>query len=652
MTEPDPIAEPTVGDDLPAPGTRFDDSLLRVSAPLPRVRAQAISRLVITILLELALAAYAVLTSFSPVLVTLLLFGLCYGVASGLYYLWLTRHDQDLLGRRAAIFSMVVDVLAGAFVTVVAGAEGLAFYPVFMWIIVANGLRFGRRRLRLAAALILPAFLFANLANGTAAMLPGVVAGLTAGLLLLPAFLHLTLAKMADAQQALARRTEQAHFLATHDPLTALPNRPHLLQRLKHAIERAERRGERLAVLFLDLDGFKSVNDSLGHDNGDLLLRSTADCLRGTVRRMDTVSRLGGDEFILLIEDCDHTHDVSAVVERVFQCARRNYGIAGTEVYVTWSCGIAVYPKDGRDGDTLIRHADVAMYRAKAGGGNRAVSYDPTMSEEILADLRLREELRRALDAHEFRVHYQPLYRDGEDAPVGLEALVRWHHPSRGLLLPSAFLSVADGSGLLLRVDRQVFAKAIADVAALRRDYSVDLRLAVNIAPRHLRDPAFADMLAELLRAHGLPANRLDLELTERALLEESDTAAATLGHLRELGMRITLDDFGTGQVSLAQLRHGAIDTVKLDGRLLRGIPRIAADCVMLEGILDIATGLGLTVTAEGVEQDDQHDWLVQRGCRLLQGYRYGEPTDLSTLRQALCALRPNGNGQRRSAVG
>jgi diguanylate cyclase (GGDEF)-like protein len=608
----------------------LDYLFFKTSKDVSQERAQAVARLMIIGALLGGTATAGALQGFPEILRPLLLFGVGYGLFGIGLYIYLRRLTRP--APLVRVVGMLGDLSAAGALSYLAGVDGLAFYPLFLWIIIGNGLRFGHGSLTLATLIGLVSFISAHLLSGVAFEYPGIFAGLIIGLLMLPRFMHLTLARLATANRELQEQKEQAQFLAQHDVLTGLPNRQLLLLRLEHAINRARRNRTRLAVLFLDLDGFKRINDSLGHDYGDQLLILVADCLRRTVRRVDTLSRLGGDEFILLIEEYRQPRDISAVVERMFGCARRLYNVKGTDAYLTWSCGIALYPKDGKDGHTLIKNADIAMYRAKARGGNRAVSYDPAMSRRIIADLKLRTELRRAIDSREFYVVYQPLRDALDGSPVGLEALVRWEHPHQGAMAPEAFLDVAMESGLMRQVDRLVLDIAIGDMVGLRRQSPLDLRLAINVSPHHLDDDGFSKLLEELLKKHGLPPTVLDLEITERALIRETETSRAVLRLLRDQGIRVTLDDFGTGCSSLAHLRHCDVDNVKLDRGLVQGIPDQPGDCATAKGILGIARSLDLAVAAVGVETDEQRLWLAEHGCTLVQGYGFGRPAAIDEI--------------------
>ena len=614
------------------------DFLLFRHAGSDQERAQSYARLTITAVLALCFTGAILLGAPSALPRTLLGLSGIYGLLALGWHLLVTRCPGCWPPRQRVILLLDLSVVGAA--TWVAGSAGIAFYPLLLWIIIGNGIRFGPRQLAVATAAGVPVFALAMLAGGVAAEMPVVFAGLIAGLLLLPRFMQLTLLRLAAANRELKRQKEQAEDLARHDTLTGLPNRHMLSQRLEHAIARARRNGTRLAVLFLDLDGFKRINDSFGHDYGDRLLVRVAECMRATLREVDTVCRLGGDEFILLIEEYANPGDVSAIIDRLFGCARRFYRIVDTDAYVTWSCGVAVYPKDGGDAGTLIKNADIAMYRAKARGSNCAVSYDPAMSRQVLAELRLRNELRRAIDSGEMFVCYQPKVSADDGRMLAIEALVRWQHPGRGALSPGDFLDVAIASHLMAEVDEQVLEIALADLAALRAEGRPQLRLAINATAQQLGSPGFAERLQALLEKHGLAPDVLDIELTEQALLAENEDMRSLFRHLRGLGVRFALDDFGTGYSSLAHLRHFSIDEVKIHQSFIRGLPDDAGDCAMIEGIIAIAARIGLDVAAEGVETEAQSRWLLEHGCPVQQGFHHGGPQELERLRESLAGAQ------------
>lgn len=559
-----------------------------------------------------------------------------YALLSTLYLWSLRRLDRERRWPWRQVVVITTDLTMVAAASTLLGSAGLGLYPILLWIIVVNGVCFGPRYLGFAAAVAVLEFAVAHLVTGVAMSLPMVYVGLLGGLIVLPWLMQQKLVRMIDSNRALIAQKARAEHQALHDTLTDLPNRHLLLQRMDHAIHRARRSGMRLAVLFLDLDGFKRVNDSQGHDAGDDLLIQLARCLAGSVRETDTLCRLGGDEFVLLIEDCGSARDLNRVIDRLFGCARRLYKLQDQETWVTWSCGVAVYPRDGGDCSTLMRNADLAMYRAKARGGDCCIQYNPSMSRQVLRDLALRTELRRAVDNREFLVYYQPQVDATGGVTLAVEALVRWRHPGRGVLAPSEFLSVALMSGLMAEVDALVLEIALRDLADLRRGGVPNLRLAVNLSARQLANADFATWLDGLLARHGLAADVLDIETTETTFLEETDNIRELIRTLRGRGIRFVLDDFGTGYSSLAHLRRFDLDLVKIDHSFIRGLPGDEGDRAMVEGILAVAGRLGLRVAAEGVETAAQRDLLLARGCTWQQGFHYAGPLPLAALRELL----------------
>ena len=618
------------------PGARlaYDHLILRLWPQATQEQLQAMVRLGAGAALTLGSAVAVLLGGAHRPLLAVLLLGLAYtGVVA-----ILARHLQRRSGRhrRRETLTMGFDIGVLSLATAATGLSGLAFYPLFLWIMLANGLRFGPAMLTTTALAAIPGFTIASLINGSVEALPVVCAALLFGLLLVPGAMLTSLRRMARTNRELAARKDQAEHIAKHDALTGLANRELLKERLERALLRARRNTSQLAVLFLDLDGFKRVNDSLGHDQGDRLLIAVAECLRSTVREVDTVSRLGGDEFILLIEGYDDESDISAVIDRLSGCARRRYPIDGSDTYVTWSCGIATYPKDGADGNTLIKNADIAMYRAKAQGRNCAVSYDHEMSKQIDADLRLRNELRHAIDSREFFVAYQPLVESDRRRLVGVEALVRWQHPARGALAPGSFLPAALAQRLMPEIDGCVLELAADAIASLEREHPRGLRLAVNLDAQQLASRGFAAKLEQTMERAGLALERLDIELNEAALLEAGSRITGLFETLRSRGVRLVLDDFGTGYSSLGSLHRFPIDLIKIDRSFIAGIPHDPADCAMVDGIISIAARLGLEIAAEGVEREAQRDWLSAHDCRLQQGFLHGGPEDIEALRARL----------------
>ncbi|MEZ5331469.1 MAG: EAL domain-containing protein [Thermoanaerobaculia bacterium] len=411
---------------------------------------------------------------------------------------------------------------------------------------------------------------------------------------------------------------ELIEHLAYHDPLTGLPNRRWLKDAGDKLLSHGARAGRSAAVLFVDLDDFKDVNDTLGHAAGDELLLEVAQRFRATTRSESVLVRLGGDEFAVLLSDCDAAAARTAG-DRLLEALQEPFHPADAEVYVGASVGVALFPGHGGDMETLLRRADVAMYTAKRSRG-RIELYDPETDSYTPARLQLQSELYRALhEPDQLRVYYQPIYDLEREEVVGVEALVRWQHPERGFLEPADFLSVAENARLIPLLDRYVLHRALDDWSHL------GIRISVNVHPRTLADPEYAQRVAEELARAGFPANRLMLEITERALTDPEGMRDA-LCQLATLGVVLMADDYGIGQSSLIYIRRFPFHGLKIDCSLAAGIGARPEDEAVIEAIAGLAEKLDLELVVEGVETRDAMDWLSERGCPLIQGFAIGRP--------------------------
>lgn len=427
----------------------------------------------------------------------------------------------------------------------------------------------------------------------------------------------------------------QLEHQATHDPLTGLPNRVLLLDRLGQALARAARSGNATAMLFIDLDRFKVVNDGLGHDVGDRLLAEVAHRLRDSVRGFDTVARFGGDEFVVLCDEVDDTATLVALAQRIADALKHPFVLDGTEIYVTASTGIAL--AEGTDTPTdLLRKADVAMYRAKAAGGDDFAIFDGAM--QAWADTRLDTEsaLRGAIGREELRVHYQPVYELPGGHPTGVEALVRWERPGLGLVPPAQFIGVAEETGAIVEIGTWVLEEACAQAVRWQHEqHASDLSMSVNVSTRQLGSPGFVDVVAEALARTGLEPAGLILEITESVLVEDAVQAQAVLRELKALGVRLALDDFGTGHSSLVYLLRFPIDVLKVDRSFVQEVHSTGEGSTIVGAVIALAHGLGMTVVAEGVETAEHLEALARLGCDYAQGYhlaRPGPPSEISRL--------------------
>jgi diguanylate cyclase (GGDEF)-like protein/PAS domain S-box-containing protein len=429
---------------------------------------------------------------------------------------------------------------------------------------------------------------------------------------------------------------ERLRFLAHHDTLTELPNRALLLERLQRDLAAAGSAKRKLGVLFLDLDRFKIINDTLGHDTGDAMLRQLSERLLHRLRPNDSIARFGGDEFVLLINDIKSVDELASLAERMLIALLPPFDIHTTALHVTASVGISVYPDDGEDSGTLLKHADAAMYRAKEMGGNTFQFYSAEMGSHAMKRLTLENDLRMALDRGEFVLHYQPQIDIESGRVVGVEALLRWNHAERGLVGPLDFIPLLEETGLIVAVGRWVLESALAQLAEWHRAGWPSLSVAVNLSSHQFHEPELAERLADYLRTYALPARCVELEITESTLLQHIPATTATLEKLSQHGLGIALDDFGTGYSSLSYLRRFPIDTLKIDRSFVRDIPADSNAAAITRAIVVMAQSLQLRLVAEGVELEQQRDFLRSLGCSTMQGYLFSKPLDAAAMTRYL----------------
>jgi diguanylate cyclase (GGDEF)-like protein len=413
---------------------------------------------------------------------------------------------------------------------------------------------------------------------------------------------------------------------ALHDPLTGLPNRALFLDRLSVALDRCRRASTSVAVLFLDVDSFKQINDSLGHAAGDQVLVALAERLHEMLRPMDTVARFGGDEFTLLFEDLESEREAVLIAERISRSASIPVSLGESETSITVSLGIAIVQGPVSSPDQLIRDADTAMYRAKELGGARLELFDESSRQRASQRLELESALRQAIERSELRVHYQPtMSLNGETKLIGFEALVRWEHPERGLIAPSEFMAIAEDTGLIVPIGDYVLEQAMRQVGRWRESWP-GVTMSVNLSTRQLQDPGLASRLARLIDASGTDPGALCLEVTEDSVEHNPELAARMLGALKTVGVRLALDDFGNGYSSLSSLRKLPIDMLKIHQSFVRGLGNGSGDDAILGAVVELGHALGLNVVAEGVETDVQLAELRDLGCDGAQGYLFGRP--------------------------
>ncbi|MCW8934109.1 MAG: EAL domain-containing protein [Gammaproteobacteria bacterium] len=430
---------------------------------------------------------------------------------------------------------------------------------------------------------------------------------------------------------------EQIAFLAYHDSLTALPNSRLFKDRLEHAISQAERNNKILAIMFLDLDRFKLINDTMGHSAGDELLKITSERLIEAVRKTDSVAinangnassiaRFGGDEFTILLDDVENMQAIIRIAERIVENVSQPLMLERQEVHISTSIGIAIYPDDGKEADVILKHADSAMYHAKAQGRNNFQFFTEEMNKSSIELLSLENNLHKALVQNELCLYYQPQVSVITGQLVGMEALIRWQHPERGFVSPGVFIPLAEETGMIMQIGEWVFREACTQgVSWLNAGYKLE-KISVNLSARQLKDEGLPVLIALILEETGMPADKLCIELTETALILEPDVALARLKKIKELGVSLSLDDFGTGYSSLSYLKRFPIDTLKIDQAFIRDVKVDHEDAALVKAIIAMAHGLGMEVIAEGVEIQEQLEFLGANACDTIQGYLFSRP--------------------------
>ncbi len=438
------------------------------------------------------------------------------------------------------------------------------------------------------------------------------------------------------AEDITERRANEARIahLAHHDALTGLPNRVLLLDRLAEALAVRQRHAGFVAVLCIDLDRFKDVNDSLGHAAGDLLLREVAERLRGCVRGDDLVSRHGGDEFTIVQPRLDSPDEARQLADRIVTELARPFRCDEHEIATGASVGIALAPQDGLSPDHLLRHADMALYRAKADGRSTARFFEAEMDARLQERRGLERDLRAAFAAGALDLHYQPLLKAGDERIAGFEALLRWQHPDRGFVSPAEFIPIAEEIGLIGPITEWVLDRACAEA----NGWPADIRIAVNLSPAHFRKQNPALAVAKALMKSGLAPNRLEVEITESVLLTDSAANLAILHQIRDLGVRIAMDDFGTGYSSLSYLRSFPFDKIKIDRSFVRELGDSPQCAAIVRAVTSLGASLGITTTAEGVETPEQLERLRAEGCHELQGFLFSRPVPAAQARTLIAA--------------
>lgn len=447
-----------------------------------------------------------------------------------------------------------------------------------------------------------------------------------------------------EDERRLKENESKMQYLAHHDPLTKMPNRLLFHDRLRHGLHQARRRKSRIGLMLLDLDRFKIINDSLGHDVGDFFLKEIANRLTSNIRDGDTAARIGGDEFVIILDDIAHDRDLSIVADKMLQVISKPVVIQGQELFSTASIGISVFPLDGKDVETLLKTADSAMYKAKEKGKNNFQYYTEDINKQALELLVLESDLRRAVEREEFFVEYQPQFNLNTGDITGCEALIRWMHPKQGIISPGTFIPIAEETGLIVPIGNWMINTCCRQAKYWVDEGLFDRKIAVNLSARQFRQPGLGQVIKKALTDVELPAQYLELEITESVAMDNVETTVATLERLKEMGLELSIDDFGTGYSSLSYLKRFAIDKLKIDQSFVRDIVTDPNDAAIAASTIALAHKMNLKVIAEGVENQDQVAFLKAQECDEVQGYFYGKPMSAKDfellLRQRLATMR------------
>jgi len=427
-----------------------------------------------------------------------------------------------------------------------------------------------------------------------------------------------------ETAEALAESEIENRKLAYYDSLTGLPNRNLLADRLEQTILSARRQSRRFALMFVDLDRFKHINDTLGHVAGDELIKHAANRIRKCLRASDTLSRFGGDEFVIILPELRSAADVSIVAGKIIEQVAKPFHLDGVDTHVTASLGVAVYPENGEDTSTLMKRADIAMYQSKDNGKNRFCYYNNELNKQADKRLLLERDLRRSIDHDEFTLHYQPVVDLASGNIAGVEALLRWHHGDQGMISPAEFIPIAEDTGLIVDIGYMVLDMACRQCRLWRNNDGVDLHVAVNVSARQLKEKRLISYIEDCLSRYSLPPDALDIEITESVFYNNDSCSIDTLHKLDELGIRLLLDDFGTGYSSLSTLTSMPFDIIKIDRSFI--MSRHGKNRKITESILDMAENFEMQVVAEGIEDRNIAAFLRQRGCKYGQGYLFKKP--------------------------
>jgi diguanylate cyclase (GGDEF)-like protein len=441
--------------------------------------------------------------------------------------------------------------------------------------------------------------------------------------------------KNINLQKKVQTTTSELEYLSRHDHLTNLPNKLLLIDKLEYSINIARELGQKVSILFLDLDRFKEINDTYNHEVGDKLLKEISKKLKNFIKKEDTIGRFGGDEFVIILNNSNETQIID-IVTNIMDAMDETITINNIKLHTTFSIGISIFPDDGNSRDILIRNADTAMYEAKSNGKNRYQFYNKKMTELALERVVLESNLRNAIKNGEFEVYFQPKIDARVDKVIGLEALIRWNHPELGLISPIKFIPFAESIGLIIEIDRWMMREAAMQVFAWKNENILCGKLSINVSAKQLEDNNYVEYLHQQIETIGIKPTDLEIEITEGLIMKHSSHVISTLAAIKKLGISISVDDFGTGYSSLSYLKRLPIDKLKIDRSFVEDLPYNKDDVAIVKTIIALANNLSLELIAEGVENEEQRDFLLREGCPNIQGYFYSKPLKVDKCREFL----------------
>ncbi len=439
---------------------------------------------------------------------------------------------------------------------------------------------------------------------------------------------------LENSLEEIDTKKDQLEFQANHDALTGLPNRVLFMDRLTQAIKLAKRKKQHVAVLFLDIDDFKKINDSLGHHVGDEVLIEVAQRMLLKMRKSDTLARLGGDEFCIIMNDIKDINDVSKIIENGLEAFRDPFITREHTLYISISVGISLYPNDGKDAITLLKNSDAAMYKAKQNTRDRYSFYDEEMTKKAYERIFLETEMRKAFEKDEFIVYYQPQVHAKTKILTGMEALVRWQHPDMGFIYPDRFIPLAESTGMIIKLDRIVMKKAISQFSRWKKSGLDPKKISINLTMTQLEEDNFYDFIEELLECENVLASEVEFEITERQIMCNPNASIKALQKLNTLGISVAIDDFGTGYSSLTYLKRLPIDKLKIDKSFIDNIPEDLSDSAIVKTIINLCENLELQVIAEGVEEENQNNFLFENNCEDIQGFLFSHPINAKDMEE------------------